>query len=80
MSYLELKESGPLVVYAPPGVIGMFTDFYQHTLTDVGAAGPAAVKAGFISCCLPDTEGQSLAATTPSSPRLTTCSYFSVPF
>src|SRR5215831_15933315 len=40
MSYLDLKETGPLVVHAPPGVIGMFTDFYQRTLTDVGAAGP----------------------------------------
>jgi hypothetical protein len=40
MSYLDLKETGPLVVYAPPGVIGMFTDFYQRTLTDVGALGP----------------------------------------
>jgi hypothetical protein len=40
MSYLDLKETGPLVVYAPPGVIGMFTDFLQHALTDVGAAGP----------------------------------------
>ncbi len=29
MSYLDLKETGPLVVYAPPNVIGMFTDFFQ---------------------------------------------------
>jgi len=35
MSHLDLKETGPLVVYTPPGVIGMSTDFYQHTLTDV---------------------------------------------
>jgi len=27
MNYLDLKETGPLVVYAPPNVIGMFTDF-----------------------------------------------------
>ncbi|MGD0445032.1 MAG: DUF1254 domain-containing protein [Edaphobacter sp.] len=40
MNYLNLKETGPLVVYAPPNVIGMFTDFMQRTLTDVGAAGP----------------------------------------
>lgn len=26
MSYLDLKETGPLVVNAPPHVIGMFTD------------------------------------------------------
>ena len=27
MSYLDLKEAGPLVVAAPRDVIGMFTDF-----------------------------------------------------
>jgi hypothetical protein len=31
MSYLDLKETGPLVVAAPPNVIGMFTDFFQRT-------------------------------------------------
>ena len=36
MSYLDLKETGPLVVAAPPNVIGMFTDFFQRTITDVG--------------------------------------------
>jgi hypothetical protein len=46
MSYLDLKEAGPLVVYAPPGVIGMFDDFFQHTLTDVGAAGPDRGQGG----------------------------------
>ena len=30
MSYLDLKETGPLVVAAPPDVIGMFTDFFQR--------------------------------------------------
>jgi hypothetical protein len=40
MSYLDLKETGPLVVAAPPNVIGMFTDFFQRTITDVGAIGP----------------------------------------
>ena len=28
------------MVAAPPNVIGMFTDFFQNTLTDVGAIGP----------------------------------------
>ena len=37
MSYLDLKETGPLVIKAPPNVIGMFTDFFQKTITDVGA-------------------------------------------
>src|SRR5271166_5314742 len=39
MSYLDLKKTGPLVVNAPPKVIGMFTDFFQRTLTDVGWSG-----------------------------------------
>lgn len=43
MSYLDLAEAGPLVVYAPPQVIGTFTDFCQRALTDVGAAGPDRV-------------------------------------
>jgi hypothetical protein len=46
MSYFDLKETGPLVVYAPARVIGMFNDFFQHTLTDVGAAGPDGGRGG----------------------------------
>jgi hypothetical protein len=30
MSYLDLKKDGPLVVAAPPGILGMFTDFWQR--------------------------------------------------
>jgi len=57
MSYLDLKESGPLVVYAPPGVIGMFTDFFQRTLTDVGAAGPDRNAGGVYLLLPPDYDG-----------------------
>jgi len=57
MSYLDLKETGPLVVYAPPGVIGMFTDFYQRTLTDVGAAGPDKGQGGLYLLLPPDYHG-----------------------
>ena len=46
MSYLDLKETGPLVVAAPPNVIGMFTDFFQRTITDVGALGPDRARGG----------------------------------
>jgi len=28
MSYLDLKQDGPLVVQAPPGVLGMLSDFW----------------------------------------------------
>jgi len=57
MSYLDLKETGPLVIYAPPKVIGMFTDFYQRTLTDVGAAGPDRARGGLYLLLPPDYEG-----------------------
>jgi hypothetical protein len=30
MSYLDLKNTGPLVVAAPPNIIGMFSDFFQR--------------------------------------------------
>jgi hypothetical protein len=57
MSYLDLKETGPLVVYAPSGVIGMFTDFYQQTLTDVGAAGPDRGQGGLYLLLPPGQQG-----------------------
>ena len=57
MSYLDLKETGPLVVYAPPNVIGMFTGFYQRTLTDVGMAGPDRARGGLYLLLPPDYEG-----------------------
>lgn len=46
MSYLDLKQDGPLVVAAPPNVMGMFTDFYQRTITDVGATDPDGANGG----------------------------------
>lgn len=46
MSYLDLKKDGPLVIAAPPNIIGMFTDFYQRTITDVGAIGPDGGNGG----------------------------------
>jgi hypothetical protein len=46
MSYLDLAETGPLVVAAPPNVIGMFTDFFQRTITDVGLIGPDRARGG----------------------------------
>src|ERR1700754_3003150 len=57
MNYLDLKETGPLVVYAPPNVIGMFTDFVQRTLTDVGAAGPDLGRGGLYLLLPPDHDG-----------------------
>ena len=54
MSYLDLKKTGSLVVSAPPKVIGMFTDFFQRTMTDVGAAGP---DRGEIDAVVPAKDG-----------------------
>ncbi|SHG29723.1 DUF1254 domain-containing protein [Flavobacterium defluvii] len=57
MNYLNLKETGPLVINAPGGVIGMFTDFFQRTLTDVGAAGPDRNAGGLYLLVPPDYDG-----------------------
>ncbi len=57
MSYLDLKKTGPLVVAAPPGVIGMFTDFFQRTLVDVGSAGPDRGRGGLYLLLPPDYQG-----------------------
>lgn len=57
MGYLDLKETGPLVVHAPPHVIGMFTDFFQRTITDVGALGPDRARGGLYLLLPPDYQG-----------------------
>src|SRR5262245_50756512 len=58
MSYLDLKENGPLVVAAPRDVIGMFTDFFQRTITDVGAIGPDRARGGLYLLLPPDYNGE----------------------
>src|SRR5262245_38194033 len=57
MSYLDLKKTGPLVVHAPANVIGMFTDFFQRTLTDVGAIGPDRARGGLYLLLPPKYDG-----------------------
>ncbi len=57
MNYLDLKETGPLVIAAPPGVIGMFTDFFQRTITDVGAIGPDRGRGGLYLLLPPNYSG-----------------------
>jgi hypothetical protein len=57
MSYLDLKETGPLVIAAPPKVIGMLTDFFQRTITDVGALGPDRARGGLYLLLPPGYEG-----------------------
>ena len=57
-SYLDLKKDGPLVVVVPPGrLIGMFTDFWQRALTDVGVGGPDKGQGGVFLLLPPDHEG-----------------------
>ena len=58
MSYLDLKETGPLVVAAPANVIGMFTDFFQRTITDVGAIGPDRARGGLYLLLPPGYDGE----------------------
>jgi len=58
MNYLDLKETGPLVVAAPANVIGMFTDFFQRTITDVGLIGPDRARGGLYLLLPPDYDGQ----------------------
>jgi len=58
MSYLDLKKTGPLVVSAPPQVIGMFTDFFQRTITDMGLIGPDRARGGLYLLLPPDYDGQ----------------------
>jgi hypothetical protein len=58
MTYLDLKKDGPLVVAAPPNVIGMFTDFYQRTITDVGAIGPDRARGGLYLLLPPGYTGE----------------------
>lgn len=44
---VDLGKSGPLVVDVPAGaLLGIIDDFWQRSLTDVGAAGPDAGKGG----------------------------------
>lgn len=57
MSYLDLKKTGPLVVATPPRVIGMFTDFFQRTITDVGAIGPDRARGGLYLLLPPNYQG-----------------------
>jgi hypothetical protein len=68
MGYLDLKD-GPLVVEAPPGVVGLFDDFFQRPLIgpiidghtwigDVGFAGPDKGKGGTYVLLPPDYTGK----------------------
>ena len=67
MSYLDLKQDGPLVVEVPPGIQGLFDDFWQRPIEtehngkkwygDVGLAGPDEGKGGNFLLLPPDYKG-----------------------
>ncbi|MBW1784093.1 MAG: DUF1254 domain-containing protein, partial [Deltaproteobacteria bacterium] len=57
MSYMDLKQTGPLVVAVPPKIIGMFTDFFQRTISDVGAIGPDRARGGLYLLLPPGYQG-----------------------
>ena len=69
MGYLDLKEDGPLVIEAPPGLQGLLDDFFQRPLRsvgridgrtwsgDVGLPGPDRGKGGKYLILPPDFDG-----------------------
>lgn len=76
MGYLDLKQDGPLVVEAPPGVQGILDDFFQRPLVgptidgrawigDVGLAGPDKGKGGIYVLLPPDYKGEPPKASLP---------------
>lgn len=58
LTFLDLKETGPLVVAAPRDVIGMFTDLFQRTITDVGLIGPDRARGGLYLLLPPGYDGE----------------------
>ena len=57
VAFFDLKETGPLVIAAPPNTMGMFTDFFQRTLVDVGKAGPDRGRGGLYLLLPPNYQG-----------------------
>lgn len=87
MSYLDLAKYGPLVVEAPPGVQGMFDDFFQRPIVeptidgktwrgDVGLAGPDKGKGGTYVLLPPGYDGPepTEASSTARAPTMCSCS------
>jgi hypothetical protein len=69
MGYLDLKDDGPIVIEAPPGLQGILDDFFQRPICsqgeiegriwcgDVGLPGPDHGKGGKYVLLPPDYEG-----------------------
>jgi hypothetical protein len=70
LGYLDLKQDGPLVIEAPPGLQGILDDFFQRPICsvgtidgrqwcgDVGLPGPDKGKGGKYLLIPPDFEGK----------------------
>ena len=56
----------PLVVHAPANVIGMFTDFFQRTITDVGSIGPDRARGGPACARRPPSPGRAPGTRAPA--------------
>jgi hypothetical protein len=57
MTYLNLKEDGPTVIEAPPGVLGILDDMWMRYVTDVGLGGADKGKGGKYLILPPDYKG-----------------------
>jgi hypothetical protein len=54
---LDLKKNGPMVLEAPPGMLGAFNDAWFRYLQDIGLAGPDRGKGGKYLVLPPSYEG-----------------------
>ena len=51
ISHLALKDDGPTVIEAPPGMLGFIQDGLQRYLADIGPLGPDKGAGGKFLCC-----------------------------
>jgi hypothetical protein len=58
VNFADLKETGPLVVETPPGVLGFAMDLWQYPLADIGVFGPDEGKGGAFLFLPPDYDGE----------------------
>lgn len=57
LSYLDLKDEGPLVVELPPGILGFLDDAWFRFISNFGVIGPDKGKGGKYLLLPPDFKG-----------------------
>ena len=57
-TFMDLKADGPVVVEAPPNVLGILDDMWMRYIGDVGNAGPDRGKGGKYIILPPDFQGE----------------------